>query len=198
MNALVVYDSQYGNTKRIAQTIADTLREFGQVQVVLVNPAHPVELRGMDLLVVGCPTQGWRPTSAIQSFLEGNLSERLTRPDSPSLRYPLPDAPLDDRLRRQSDGREAPGEARPASRATGELLRERQAGSSAWRRAGSSLHVGADARQRVGSSPFCRVAIAGNHDALSRMMKIVRIGYHEPSARDACRRVVSFDAYLKS
>jgi len=30
MNTVVVYDSQYGNTERIAQAIADTLRAFCQ------------------------------------------------------------------------------------------------------------------------------------------------------------------------
>ena len=77
MNALVVYDSQYGNTERIAQAIADTLREFGQVRAVRVDAAHRVELQSVDMLIVGCPTQGWRPTPAIQSFLEGVSSERI-------------------------------------------------------------------------------------------------------------------------
>ena len=77
MNALILYDSQYGNTERIAQAIAETLRAFGQVQLVRVDPAHPVEFQGMDTLIVGCPTQGWKPTPAIQSFLEGTSSERL-------------------------------------------------------------------------------------------------------------------------
>jgi len=40
MNTLVVYDSQYGNTERIAQAIADTLRGFGQAQAVRVDPAR--------------------------------------------------------------------------------------------------------------------------------------------------------------
>ena len=39
MNTLVVYDSQYGNTERIAQTIASTLRAFGQAQAVRVDAA---------------------------------------------------------------------------------------------------------------------------------------------------------------
>jgi flavodoxin len=69
MNTLVVYDSQYGNTERIALAIADTLRAFGQAQAVRVDPAHPVELQGVDLLILGCPTQGFRPTPAMQSFL---------------------------------------------------------------------------------------------------------------------------------
>src|SRR6266487_4478677 len=69
MNTVVVYDSQYGNTERIAQTIADTLHAFGQVQAVRVDPAHPVSFQGVDLLIMGCPTQGFRPTLAMQSFL---------------------------------------------------------------------------------------------------------------------------------
>jgi flavodoxin len=80
MNALVLYDSQYGNTERIARAIADTLREFGEVRTVLVNHEHAAELRGVDLLVVGCPTQGWGPTPAMLSFLEGISSEELHGP----------------------------------------------------------------------------------------------------------------------
>ncbi len=73
MNTLVVYDSQFGNTERIAQIIANTLSAFGQVQAVRVDPAHPVSFQGADLLILGCPTQGFRPTPAMQSFL-GNVS----------------------------------------------------------------------------------------------------------------------------
>ena len=78
MNALVIYDSLYGNTERIAQAIAGALREYGQVravQAVRVDPAHPVELQGVDLLILGSPTQGFRPTPAMQSFL-GNVSSQ--------------------------------------------------------------------------------------------------------------------------
>jgi len=77
MDALVVYDSQYGDTQRIAQAIADTLGEFGEARALRLDPAHPVELQGVDLFILGCPTQGWRPTPAIQSFLEETSSEEL-------------------------------------------------------------------------------------------------------------------------
>ena len=70
MNTLIIYDSQFGNTERIAQAIAGTLRTFGQAQAVRVDPAHPVELERVDLLILGCPTQAFRPTAAMQSFLE--------------------------------------------------------------------------------------------------------------------------------
>jgi flavodoxin len=77
MNALVVYDSQFGNTERIAQAIADTLRAGGHARAVRADPAHPVEFQGVDILILGCPTQGWRPTQAIQSFLAEVSSARL-------------------------------------------------------------------------------------------------------------------------
>ena len=77
MNALIVYDSQYGDTERIAQAIAEKLAEFGEARALRLDPAHHVELQGVDVFIVGCPTQGWRPTPAIQSFLEEVSSEEL-------------------------------------------------------------------------------------------------------------------------
>ena len=77
MNALVLYDSQYGDTEHIAQAIADALGEFGEARAVRLDPAQPLELQGVDVFIVGCPTQGWRPTPAIQSFLEEVSSEEL-------------------------------------------------------------------------------------------------------------------------
>src|SRR5437868_1516625 len=78
MNTLVVYDSQYGNTARIAQAIADTLRAFGQAQALRVDPAHPVSFQEVDLLILGSPTQGMRPTPAMQSLLETVSSASLS------------------------------------------------------------------------------------------------------------------------
>ncbi len=76
MNTLVVYDSQYGNTKRIAQAIADTVRAFGQAQAVRVDLDRSFKFQGADLLILGSPTQGFRPTLAMQSFL-GTVSYQL-------------------------------------------------------------------------------------------------------------------------
>ncbi len=102
MNILVVYDSLFGNTERIAQAIADTLRAFGQVQAVRtepsesdesqrqailrqyratdvhLEPAHPVELQGVDMLILGCPTQASKATPAMLSFLEKVSSASLS------------------------------------------------------------------------------------------------------------------------
>ena len=69
MNALIVYDSQFGNTERIAQCITSSLREFGQARFARVGQIHPSELQGMDMLILGCPTQAMRQTPAMQSFI---------------------------------------------------------------------------------------------------------------------------------
>jgi flavodoxin len=78
MKTLVVYDSRYGNTERIALAIADTLRAFGQAQVVRADPAHPIDCQGVNLLILGCPTQGFRSTPAMQSFIGNIPSQSLS------------------------------------------------------------------------------------------------------------------------
>lgn len=66
MKAAIIYDSAYGNTERIAQTIGEELGSPAKA----VRDVKPSELEGLDLLVVGSPTQGGRPTVPIQEFLK--------------------------------------------------------------------------------------------------------------------------------
>jgi flavodoxin I len=67
MKALVIYDSIYGNTEKIAQAVGDALNK--EARVVRVGEAKPADLETLDLLVIGSPTQGGRPTKAVQDFL---------------------------------------------------------------------------------------------------------------------------------
>ncbi|MFH0768744.1 MAG: flavodoxin family protein [Chloroflexota bacterium] len=66
MRALIVYDSVYGNTEKIAKTIGGAIT--GEARVLRVDEANPAELESIDLLIVGSPTQGGRQTKAIQEF----------------------------------------------------------------------------------------------------------------------------------
>jgi flavodoxin len=77
MKALVLYDSVFGNTKRVAEAIASALGT--EAQVDLVSPADQVlpRLPGLDLLVVGSPTRGFRPTEAIADILKRIPSKAL-------------------------------------------------------------------------------------------------------------------------
>ena len=69
MKALIVYDSVYGNTEKIARAIAEAITPSGEVKVLRVDEASPSELASIDLLVVGSPTHGGRPTPAVQGLI---------------------------------------------------------------------------------------------------------------------------------
>ena len=68
MKTLIIYDSVYGNTEKIARAIGGAIT--GEVKVVRVSEANPSELQTIDLLIIGSPTQGGRPTPAIKDFLD--------------------------------------------------------------------------------------------------------------------------------
>lgn len=55
MRSLVVYESWFGNTRRIAEEIAAALAHEGEVDLVTVDEPLP-PLEDVDLLVVGAPT----------------------------------------------------------------------------------------------------------------------------------------------
>ena len=55
MRSLVVYESWFGNTRRIAEVIAAALAEEGDVDVVSVDEPIP-SLQHLDLIVLGGPT----------------------------------------------------------------------------------------------------------------------------------------------
>ncbi len=70
MRALVLYDSLYGNTEKVAQSIASGMAGTLEVRTAKVGAVSPADLAGLDVLVVGCPTQMWRPTRGITGFLD--------------------------------------------------------------------------------------------------------------------------------
>ena len=74
MKTLVLYDSQFGNTAKIAQAIAaglaDALGTKAEVGLSQIGGAKPDQLAGLALLVVGSPTQKFRPTSVTTDFLK--------------------------------------------------------------------------------------------------------------------------------
>ena len=69
METLIVFDSTHGNTEKIAKAIYDAIT--GEVKVIRASIANPAGLEAIDLLIVGSPTNGGRPTPATQKFLEG-------------------------------------------------------------------------------------------------------------------------------
>ena len=67
MKALLVYDSTYGNTEEIAKAIGGAMGS--DARMLRAADANPAEIKAVDLLIVGSPTQGGRQTLAIRDFL---------------------------------------------------------------------------------------------------------------------------------
>lgn len=75
MASLVIYDSNFGNTKLVAETIAAVLGP--ETPCRPANAVRHAELRGVDLLVLGSPINGWRPTANIGRFIDSLVPNQL-------------------------------------------------------------------------------------------------------------------------
>ncbi len=71
MKILVVYDSVFGNTEKIAQTIGSAVGSRGEVRILRVGEVTSEELSAVGALFVGSPTRGFRPTPAVTNLLKG-------------------------------------------------------------------------------------------------------------------------------
>ena len=70
MKTLVIYDSTYGNTEQVARAMAQALGGPARK----VGAQTPEDLQGLDVLIVGSPTHGGRPTPEVQALLKSPLS----------------------------------------------------------------------------------------------------------------------------
>lgn len=77
MEAMVVYDSVYGNTEKIAHAVGEGLDNAQDVQIVCVGDVAPGQLSGLELLIVGSPTQKFTYLASIKRFLKGIPGEGL-------------------------------------------------------------------------------------------------------------------------
>lgn len=69
MKTFVVYDSQFSNTKKIAQAIAAALGSKEMVALRHVSEVNHNDLAGLSLLVVGSPTQRFNVKPTMKEFL---------------------------------------------------------------------------------------------------------------------------------
>lgn len=80
IKAIVIFDTRYGNTERIARSFEAGLKQTG-VQTVCINAKDvPVEsLRQYDLICVGAPTEEFSASKAIKAFLASLNSVDLSK-----------------------------------------------------------------------------------------------------------------------
>lgn len=67
MKAVVLYDSVYGNTEKVAKAIAGGVGPGCEAR--RISSGVP-GLKGVDMLIVGSPTHGGRPTKPVGDFLQ--------------------------------------------------------------------------------------------------------------------------------
>ncbi len=70
LKALIVYDSKFGNTEKIARAIGEAITPLAEVKVVKAGEANASELTSIDFLIVGSPTHAGGATRAIKEFLK--------------------------------------------------------------------------------------------------------------------------------
>lgn len=70
MRIAVVFDSVFGNTAQIASAIGDALAAGNETQLLTMEEAKTLALDAWDMVIVGSPTRGFRPTPATGEFLE--------------------------------------------------------------------------------------------------------------------------------
>ena len=71
MKSLVIYESEYGNTQKIAIAIADALGKHGEARVTPVSSIADLGAEGRyDVLAVGAPTQRHHLPAAVKELLE--------------------------------------------------------------------------------------------------------------------------------
>jgi flavodoxin I len=66
MKSIIIFDSAYGNTKVIAEEMSKAI----YARLLYVGSTEYTDIIGTELLIIGSPTQGGKPTKAIQKFID--------------------------------------------------------------------------------------------------------------------------------
>jgi flavodoxin len=70
VKSVVVYASRTGNTKQIAEAIAESLRARGSVELLTADEAIAATFEDADLVLVGAPTEGHGVSELLGGFLD--------------------------------------------------------------------------------------------------------------------------------
>jgi flavodoxin len=78
MNALIVYHSEFGNTRQVAEAIAEVFQQKGAVRPLGADQLTAADLQDVDLVVVGTPTHRMNLPEAVRPVFEA-LPRRILR-----------------------------------------------------------------------------------------------------------------------
>jgi flavodoxin len=119
LKSIVIYASRYGNTRRLAESIAEILHARGEVELLPADEAHGIATAGANLLVIGGPTEVHTMTQSVV-HLFSSLERGTLRG--------IPAAAFDTRVRaaRWLTGSAASGIARKLRRAGARLIADEE------------------------------------------------------------------------
>ena len=138
MNILIVYDTKFGNTERVARSIA---RGFGPSNHVRVEAASAtLEIDpSIDLMIVGGPTQAHGASKPIRAFLERlpdlpgtQVSAFDTRYDKPRWLTGAASGVIADTLRKRGGTLVQPGESFFITASEGPLVTGEEDRAAIW------------------------------------------------------------------
>ena len=76
MKGIIIYDTSYGNTQKIAETIAETLKESGiEVDLSHIKNVKQLSAKNYGFLAIGSPTKYGTMSFAMKFFLGKVKSE---------------------------------------------------------------------------------------------------------------------------
>jgi flavodoxin I len=75
---LILYNTQTGNTEKMAQAVEQGARTVQGVQVKLAFHVDPEELEGADAVIIGAPTYNHQITIDLQTLLEKTARDNIT------------------------------------------------------------------------------------------------------------------------
>ena len=71
MEILIIYDSFYGNTLKVAEMFQSEFAVLGlQAEIRHVEQTRPEDFEERELIVIGSPTRGFRESQAMAAFLK--------------------------------------------------------------------------------------------------------------------------------
>jgi flavodoxin len=71
--AIIVYESIYGNTKKIAESIAEGMKQAGNTECEVMKTGeihHTDDLAAFDIILFGCPNHNQEPARNMLKFLD--------------------------------------------------------------------------------------------------------------------------------
>jgi flavodoxin len=78
MNALVICHSEFGNTRQVAEAIAEVFQGAGAARTLSAEQLTAADLQGADLVVMGAPTHKMNLPAAVRPVLE-TLPRRILK-----------------------------------------------------------------------------------------------------------------------